>query len=129
MGANSLLRPGTLFVMVLAVGVGFAVFGWTGDILEDTEKGPAEQSSRAVECSKLDVDFIGEDRNSTHQTIYVQADQDVQTMAVIFYGEEKNITRLVDYGPATSVSEISASVPDAEDIEVQVQGCSRTFWR
>lgn len=127
MGENVFIRPGTLFIFAMALGLGFAVFNWTGGILEDTERGPGQQSSQAVECTTIDVSFIRQEENSTHHTVFLQADQDVKSLAVTFYGEEEDATKVVDYGAPTSVSEVTAPITDVEDIEVHVQGCSRTF--
>jgi hypothetical protein len=123
MGDNFLIRPGTIFIVILGLIIGMGVYNWSEQIFPS----PTDNSgSQAVDCSSISIEFVDQSSNDTHHTVYVQSGQE-RSYAVIMRGENLNHTEIVENPGRGEVSQITAPVSDLNDLWVTVNGCSRVF--
>lgn len=123
MRGSALLRPGTVFIVALGLVIGMGIYNWSESLFPSAEQ---NGSSKAIDCSTLQVNFVDTQQNGTHKLVYVQTNRD-QPYAVTFEGESGNFTRIIDDPAPGEVSEIAAPLSSVEDVEVAVNGCSRVF--
>lgn len=128
MAENVFIRPGTLFIVIIAALIGLSVLSWSENLLQSTDES-SDQGSRAIECSTLDINFVDEETNGTHHTVFIQLNKDVDALAVTFEGNDDNTTRIVENPGSGSVSEVTVQVSNVSDIRADVKSCSRVFRR
>ncbi|MFB6191024.1 MAG: hypothetical protein ABEJ64_01200 [Candidatus Nanohaloarchaea archaeon] len=123
MRGNALMRPGTIFIVAVGLVIGLGVYNWSEQLFPSPEK---NDSSRAIDCSTLDVNFLGQEDNGTHHTVFVQPSRRV-SYAVVFEGSQDNFTRIVESSPAGEVTELTAPISPVQGVRAKVDGCSRVF--
>ncbi|MFB6190076.1 MAG: hypothetical protein ABEJ91_00715 [Candidatus Nanohaloarchaea archaeon] len=118
-----LMRPGTIFIVVLGLIIGMGVFNWSEQIFPSPE---SNSGTQAVDCSGISIEFVGRESNGTHHTVYIQSGQE-RSYAVIMNGEARNHTEIVENPARGSVEQVTAPVDSLKGMWVTVNGCSRVF--
>lgn len=126
MGNIVLIRPGTVMVILVAAGVGIAIFGWASGALEATQDASNQQRRDSISCTTLDISFAAEKSNSTHHEILVQPNQDVAAIAVTF-SDGENVTKIVRDVKAQRLARVTAKIDGVRSISATASGCSRRF--
>ena len=118
------LRPGTLFLMMIMLVVGFGIVSWSSqDVFGDE---PLQRQEQTIACSNVNLKFLDHTSNATHETVYIQVNKPVDAVLVNFEGD-RNVTQVVDYGSAQRIVQVSARLNNLSGIEARVSGCERLF--
>ncbi|MFB6190617.1 MAG: hypothetical protein ABEJ91_03525 [Candidatus Nanohaloarchaea archaeon] len=117
---GTFLRPGTVFILVLALLVGLGVYNWSEDLFPQPEK------TASFECSRIEVSFVERQSNGTHTSVFLQVNTG-RSYAITFHGGGENFTRIVEEPGREAIREIQAPVSPVSSMEVKVNGCSRVF--
>jgi len=123
---NFLIRPGTLLLILVIGLVLFGLFNWASDTFSQTEEQSLENQENAIRCSNLNIDIIEGSRNSTHEVVYIQANQPIDSLLVEFEGSG-NHTELIENVEKSSIVEASAPMETVKRVRVRVSGCNRVF--
>lgn len=124
--ANFLIQPGTLLIIIVTGLVLLGLVGWAEDSFAESKNRSLQKQNAAIECSSLKVDFVDRESNSTHETVYLQVNRQVEALLVEFKGSD-NATRLIKNVGKNSVVKVSAPVKQVSSVSARVKGCGRVF--
>ncbi|MFQ3275322.1 MAG: hypothetical protein ACI9LV_000334 [Candidatus Nanohaloarchaea archaeon] len=87
-------KPGTILLFVFIAGFGFFMYNWASGSIQDTGDDAMMDQRSAIQCSQINVDFIGfrEDDDSTVLTF--QINEYADKVDVSFRGESNSSVRL-----------------------------------
>lgn len=122
-GDRLLVKPGTIFMFLLIAVFGFGIFNWASDSINTTGEKSLKQQDDAFRCSALSIDLAGLNQRQSNVTAFFTVNQDVEEVRVNFEGE-KNLTAIVDYGGANSLTNVTAPLETVETVSFKVDGCN-----
>lgn len=123
MSDHFLMRPGAIFIVMLGLVIGMGVYNWSEQLFPS----PVDnEGSKAVDCSSIGIKFVDRSGNESHHTVYIQSGQE-RSYAVIFRGENRNHTEIIEDPARGEVSRVTAPISSLDDLRVTVSGCSRVF--
>lgn len=123
----TLIKPGSLLVLLVAGLIIWGMFGWFQQNLASTVNNTETQREDAVRCSSLSLAFRSVSSNSTHTTAMFEANQDLQGLYVEFAGDNQNVSRVTRNLQAGELGRVSAPLPEYRLVTAQVPDCDRVF--
>lgn len=126
MRGQLLFRPGTVLLVIFIALFGYFVFSWASGSISGTGQQALQSQEEALDCSRLDVDFLGLTDDSNSTTVSFQVNMDVDDVKVSFQGKE-NRTVEIESLRQQELASAKARGNSYSDILVVVDGCGKVF--
>ncbi|PSH01631.1 MAG: hypothetical protein BRC27_01515 [Nanohaloarchaea archaeon SW_10_44_10] len=121
-----MFKPGTLVLMLFIAVFGFLVYNWISGSVTDTGDQVIQDQSSAIECSRLDVDFLDLSYSENSTRISFRVNRDIEHLSARFEGG-KNTTVQVHDIKRESIATASVNGTNYSEVRLKIDGCDQVF--
>lgn len=122
------MSPGALFVLGIGVLMLFGMHAWATDSFDRLGNQSVDEQQRSVDCTTVQIDFIDSSVDENGSKVFVQPNQDLEALMVIFYGSgDERTTQVIPNVGSNSVVSANSSITDLQGMEARAQSCDRSF--
>lgn len=123
---NVLVRPGTVILAVIILGMGTGLYSWSSNYLDDAGESSGHAQDKLLKCSELNIDVLNVRKNSSEIIITFKTNMDSEKVYVKFLGN-KNVTKTSESVEEDSINRLNASMDDLYEARLKVDECSQVF--
>ena len=121
-----MFKPGTLVLILLIAVFGFFVYNWISGSVTDTGDQVIQDQSNAIECSRLDVDFLNLSYSENSTRVSFRVNRDIEHLSARFEGG-KNTTVQVHDIKRESIATASVNGTNYSEVRLKIDGCDQVF--
>lgn len=125
-GDELLVKPGTIFLAVMILAVGYGLLHWAGGTIKNTSKKSMKQQDKSFHCSGIYIKMANLNVTDSQVKAYFMVNRDVRKVYLNFEGN-RNVTREVDYPGANSLEKVSVQLKDFKKVSMRAPPCEQVF--
>ena len=126
--AHFLIKPGSVAVIIISLALVGGMYYGVADNLLETKEESFKQQDQSIDCSYVSIDFVSQESNDTHTTVYIQSNTALEALAVEFEAtENRTVTKNIQNMDTNELQRVTANIAPVNDIAAYVKGCDRTF--